>query len=121
MPREVRESCGWRSWLGPPLGSLHPPQRLAQQFRRRREIPVGVRDMRMPEIGRERGQVSLDIDTAAVPAEERGDRQAMAKIMQTGSARLAGAAQADLARKFAERPAHAPVRQAGASLGEERS
>jgi hypothetical protein len=45
--------------------------------------------MGVSEISRARGQVSLDIDTAAIPAEECADGQAMAKIMQTRSSRVA--------------------------------
>src|SRR5260370_15772770 len=98
------------------VGSPPPAQRVAQQFRRRRQVPVGVGDMGVSEISRERGQMSLDIDTAAMPMEECADSQAMTKIMQTRASRVARAAQADLARQLDERPADAPLRQAAGVL-----
>src|SRR6266436_3330796 len=121
MPPEERGKSGRCSWTDPPLGSLHPPQRVAQQFRRRREVPVGVGDMGVSEISRERGQTSLDIDTAAMPMEECADSQAMTKIMQTRAPRVARAAQADLAKQLDERPADAPLRQTSAAFGEEKA
>jgi hypothetical protein len=46
----------------------------------------------MTEVSRELGQVSFDIDSVAIPAHERTDGHAMAKIMQSWPSAVAGAA-----------------------------
>ena len=56
--------------------------------------------MRVPEVGRQTGQVALDVDAVAVPSQQRLDCKSMAQVMQTGAAgfptgragRLAGTA-----------------------------
>src|SRR5208337_4016706 len=73
----------------------------------------------MAEVGREFGQVSFDVDTVAIPVQERSDRQSMAKVVEAWSSRIAGIAQADLARQLDECPTNAPFGQAGAVLGKE--
>ena len=52
----------------------------------------------MAKISREFGQASFDIDTVAIPAEERVDGQSMAQIMQAWPSAVADTAQADLVR-----------------------
>jgi hypothetical protein len=39
--------------------------------------------MRVPEVGRKQRQVTLDIDTASIPVEERASGQPVTKIVQT--------------------------------------
>jgi hypothetical protein len=67
-------------------GAFHPSQRLLQQLRGGAEIPVGVGDMHMSEIGGELRQVSLDIHTAAIPSEQRVGGEPVAQIQQARSA-----------------------------------
>src|SRR5260370_4093112 len=70
---------GWLlSWTTPAFGSLHPPQYVAQQLRGRGELPLCVSDMCVAYIRADRGQMTLDIDPAAMPLEERIDGQPVA-------------------------------------------
>ena len=66
---------------------------------------AGVAHVRMAEVGRQTGQMALDVDAAAVPAEQRPDSKSMAQVMQTGTAGIGRAAQADLPGQLDERPA----------------
>ena len=75
--------------------------------------------MHMSEVGSQLGQVSLDIDPAAMPPAQGVDGQAVAKVQQARSAGIAAVAQADLVGQFDKGPAHAPLRDARALLGEE--
>jgi len=73
----------------------------------------------MSEVGGQLGQMALDIDPAAMPPAKGVDGQTVAKVQQARSARIAAVAQADLVGQFDEGPAHAPLRDARAVLGEE--
>ena len=84
-----------------------------------REVPVGVAHVRMAEVGRQTGQTALDVDAAAVPAEQRPDSKSMAQVMQTGTAGIGRAAQADLPGQLDEGPAQRPLGDPGAVFGEE--
>lgn len=44
---------------------------------RRGEIPIGIADMGMTEVGGELRQALFEIDAAAVPIEQGGDGEAM--------------------------------------------
>ena len=61
-----------------------------QEFWRRRQIPICVADTHMAEIGRELGQMSLDIDAVLVSSQQRVDGHAVTKIVQPWSMGIAG-------------------------------
>jgi hypothetical protein len=48
--------------------------------------------MRVTEVGRQRRQVTLDIDTASIPVEERASGQSVTQIVQTRPSGLVGTA-----------------------------
>ena len=75
--------------------------------------------MRMPEVGRQTGQMALDIDAVAVPSQQRLDCKSMAQVMQTGTVGIRRAAQADLPGQLHERPPQRPHGDPGAVFREE--
>ena len=99
------------------MGLLHPQERLMEQLRRRRQIPIGVGDVAVTKIGRQLWQVPFDIDAVAIPAQQRRHGQTMAKIVQAGTAGIVGAAQADFTGKFDERPTDGPFGQTRPTFG----
>ncbi len=101
------------------LELFHPQKRLLQQLRCCRQIPVSVGDVAMAETGRQFGQVPFDIDTVAIPAQQRVHGQPMAKVMQARPMRSFGSTQTDLARQLDERPSNRPLGQASAAPGQE--
>jgi hypothetical protein len=104
--------------MGPPLGSLYPLQHAAQQLRGRRQVPLRVRDMCVPQVRGKLRQTTLNIDSAAMPLEERMDGQPMTEPMQTRATRVPRSAQADLVRYLDERPSQRVIRHAGTAIGE---
>jgi len=52
-----------------------------EEFRRRGEIPIGIADVCMTEIGGQLRQALLDVGAAAVPMEQGPDGEAVAQIM----------------------------------------
>ena len=75
--------------------------------------------MRMPEVGRQTRQMALDVDAVAVPLQQRLDSKSMAQVMQTGTAGIRWAAQADLPGQLHERPPQRPYGDPGAVFREE--
>src|SRR3546814_13660242 len=59
--------------------------------------------MAVPQIGRQDGQSLLDIVAGTIPAQQRGDRIAVAQVVNAGSViGVAGVTQADLASDVAK-------------------
>jgi hypothetical protein len=56
-----------------------------QQFWRCGQIPIRIGDMIMAKIGRQLGQVSLDIDATAIPFQECFDGESVTEIVQAGT------------------------------------
>jgi hypothetical protein len=61
------------------------------------QVPVRVADLDMTEVGRELGQVTLNIDVFLISAHQRLDGKAVAKIMQAWTMTVTRPPQADLA------------------------
>jgi len=57
---------------------FEPPRRQGEEFGRRGEIPIGIADVCMTEIGGQLRQALLDVCPAAVPMEQGPDGEAMA-------------------------------------------
>ena len=73
----------------------------------------------MPEVGRETGDLALDIESVAVPSQQRADGESMAQVVQARAAGIRRTSQADLSGQLHERPVQRPVRDPGSTLGEE--
>ena len=79
------------------MGLLQALGGQAEQLRGGAHVPVRVADLDMAEVGRELGEVTIDIDILLIPAHQRLDGKAVAKIVQAGPMPVAWAPQADLA------------------------
>src|ERR1019366_3309549 len=61
---------------------LQPLGGCAQQFGSAGQIPIGVGNMGMPEIGGQEGQAPLRVFAVAIPAQQSLDRKSVTKIVQ---------------------------------------
>src|SRR5215471_10306544 len=69
------------------LPSLFQPfSGCSQQFRRARQIPIGVGDVCVPEIGGQDRQTPFGVLAFSVPAQQDLDRETVPKIMQARAA-----------------------------------
>src|SRR3546814_5529108 len=69
-----------------------------------RQIPIGTAGMAVPQIGRQDGQSLLDIVAGTIPAQQGGDRIAVAQVVNArAEIGVAGTSQADLTRDVAKR------------------
>src|SRR5712691_6540023 len=64
-----------------PPSSFQPGGGQSHQLRMHRQIPVGIRDMRMAEKRREHGQSPFDVRLRAIPLNQRVDGESMPKIV----------------------------------------
>src|SRR5215472_2209194 len=69
-----------------------------------RQIPIGVTDMSMAQVGREHRKLTLHILPGAVPPDHRLEGESMAKVMETRAAVDFSLPQTDSAREFVEGP-----------------
>jgi hypothetical protein len=69
----------------------------SQEFRDGRYIPVGAGDTGMPKIGAQFGKVLLDVDSGAIPSDERLDGKSVPKVVQPRASARIRAAQSYLA------------------------
>jgi hypothetical protein len=70
----------------------------SQKFGDGRDIPVGVSDVDVTEIRAQFRQVLFDVDTGAIPPDERLDGEAVPEVMEPRSIALLWASQAYLPR-----------------------
>ena len=76
----------------------------------RGQIPIGIAEVCMTEIGGQLWQALLDVVAAAVPMEQGLDGKAVAQIMRPWAVMIFRRPQADLVREFDEGAAHTPCR-----------
>src|SRR3546814_7379576 len=68
-----------------------------------RQIPIGTAGMAVPQIGRQDGQSLLEIVAGTIPAQQGGDRIAVAQVVNArAEIGVAGTPQADLTRDAAK-------------------
>jgi len=70
-----------------------------------RQIPIGVTDMSMAQVGREHRKLTFHIPPGAVPLDHRLEGKSVAKVMETRTAVDFSLPQTDPAREFVEGPA----------------
>src|SRR5664279_5111542 len=83
---------------------LQPLGGCSQQFGSAGQIPIGVGNVGMPEIGGQDGQAPLGILTIAIPAQQRLDRKSVSKIVQARAATGIHSTQSNLSGQDVERP-----------------
>ena len=81
-----------------------------------REVPVGVADLRMAEVGRQGRQLHVDIASFLMPGEQFPARKGVAEIVNPGSTPPAAGDPGQSSAKLREDPEHGPVRQRQATL-----
>src|ERR1700751_4172418 len=57
-----------------------------QQLGSAGQVPIGVGNVRVPEVSRQDGQTSLGVLAVAIPAQQRLDRKSVPKIVQARAA-----------------------------------
>jgi len=113
----------------PRLSSLHLPdavrfeplRRQGEEFGGRGQIPIGIADVCMTEIGGQLWQALLDVVAAAVPMEQGPDGEAVAQIMRPWAVMILRRPQADLVGQDDEGAAHTPRREPCPLLGEKKA
>src|SRR5450759_4044724 len=83
---------------------LQPLGGCSQQFGSAGQIPIGVGNMGMPEIGGQDGQTPLGILTVAIPEQQRLDRKSVSKIVQARATAGIHSTQSNLSGQDVERP-----------------
>src|ERR1700692_903746 len=74
-----------------------------QQFRSSGQIPIGVGNVGMPEIGGQDGQAPLWVFTVAIPAQQSLDCKTVSKVVQAWAAAGIYSTQSNLSRQNVER------------------
>src|SRR5229473_656460 len=87
-----------RCSYGPSPTMLEATHGFAHQLRRSAQVPLGVRDMNVPEKRTQKGKASFGVLLRAVPVHQRCRGKSMAKIVQTRPMTVARAAQTDAPR-----------------------
>ena len=93
-----------------------------KQFGHGLQIPVGLVDVDMSEIGGKFGKFAFDIESRAVPVDQRSDSKSMAHIQQTRAAAMPRGLWADsqLLRDLCEGVTRHAICNSSAALGYEK-
>jgi hypothetical protein len=82
---------------------LEPAAGQFQQLRRRLQISLGSDDVLVAEIGRQQGQLGVDIDTLVCPSREPMNGEGMAELIGARAGTSAGGLEAKLTQQPADR------------------
>src|SRR5205823_6474818 len=80
------------------------------------EIPVGVRDLGMAEVGRENGDLAVDVDPLLGPAQEAANRERVAEVVDARQPCASLSSPSEPATYLQERPLDGHVRKGGGVL-----
>src|SRR5260370_15843565 len=93
---------------------LQPLGGCPQQFRGAGQIPIGVGNVGMPEIGRQDWQAPFGVLTIAIPAQQRLDCKSVTKVVQARATAGIYSTQSNLSGQDVERPVDLAFVQSGA-------
>ena len=85
-----------------PPPPIETPRRFFHQLRAGREIPIGVADTGVAEVGGERRKLLLYLLALAMPLEQRPDGEAVPEVVHARPGMIAGTSQPDLSGQAPE-------------------
>ena len=118
--RSVKNACrvgAIKVMIGPPSGCLAAGSGQGEQFRGRRQVPVGAGRLAVTQIGRQRRDLRLDVFPGAIPAQQGPDGKGVSELVDSWPVRSVEADAGGSTRP--ERRADDSVDQAPGGEGDE--